>query len=108
MLILALWLRDLREGLKQAAKAEHEQQQWQQRQDESTGSRCAQQDNMLGGSSSMPSDRLPSITLSVSPRQSLQRGKNRADSVNSLLAAGQLEVSNRSVSSNSELAGCSG
>ena len=77
---LALWLRDLREGLKQAAKAEQQQQHW--RQDQSVELQCSQQDNRLYASSSMPLDRLPSITLSVSPRQSLQRGKCRAESDN--------------------------
>lgn len=70
---LAVWLRDLREGLKLAAKADQQQQQWQR--DQSVELRRNQQDDRLYASSSMPLDRLPSITLSVSPRQSLQRGK---------------------------------
>lgn len=77
VLNFALSPRDLREGLKQVEKAE---QQQQQRQDRSVGSRHSQHDNTLSASRGMPTDRLPPMTFSVSPRQSLQKGKIRADS----------------------------
>ena len=102
-----LWLRDLREGLKQAAKADQQQQRQQQQQSPNFRLRCSQEENMLRTSSSIPRDQLPSITLSVSPRQSLQTGRCKMDTAKKFVSAGwpAQPVDSACASSNSEAAG---
>lgn len=62
-------------------------------QSQSSGFTRSQENVLHVSSTGLPQDGLPSITLSVSPRQSLQRGKCKMDTAKEVVPIGQPELS---------------
>lgn len=68
-------------------------EQEQQMQSQSSGFTRSQENVLRVSSRGVPQDGLPSITLSVSPRQSLQRGKCKVDTAKKVVPVGQPKLS---------------